>query len=265
MAEGPAEPELRHLELSVRSDTGRVRAHNEDRYLVSPPLLAVADGMGGAQAGEVAAEVAVEHLQALERPLAAARLRTAIEEANELIRRMAAEDPNRAGMGTTVTAALLGDDGRLELLHVGDSRAYLLRRGELRQLTDDHSVVAELVRRGTLAPEEAESHPQRNVITRALGAEPEVLVDHGQVPLEPGDIILLCTDGLSAYVPEQEIRRVLVDSPTLEEAARALVEDANQAGGVDNVTVLLARVGVGGRAPTDEVGPDAQLGGAPDG
>src|SRR5262249_19938222 len=172
---------LKPVELSARSDVGRVRAHNEDRYLAAPPLLAVADGMGGAQAGEVAAGVAVDHLEALGPDPSPEALQAAIVEANEAIRRMAAEDPERAGMGTTVTAALLGDGGRLELMHVGDSRAYLLRAGGLRQLTDDHSVVAELVRRGSIAPEEAEVHPQRNVITRALGAEDGVEVDRTEV------------------------------------------------------------------------------------
>jgi PPM family protein phosphatase len=171
---------------------------------------------------------------------------------------MAAEDPERAGMGTTVTAALLGDGGRLELMHVGDSRAYLLRAGELRQLTEDHSVVAELVRRGSIAPEEAEVHPQRNVITRALGAEDGVEVDRTEVSLEPGDVIVLCTDGLCGYVSDEVIRRRLTESATLEDAAAALVEDANAAGGVDNVTVILARVGADDLAPTEEVERDGE-------
>jgi protein phosphatase len=249
---------LKPVELSARSDVGRVRAHNEDRYLAAPPLLAVADGMGGAQAGEVAAGVAVEHLEGLGPEPSPHALRAAIVEANEAIRRMAAEDPERAGMGTTVTAALLGDGGRLELMHVGDSRAYLLRAGELRQLTEDHSVVAELVRRGSIAPEEAEVHPQRNVITRALGAEDGVEVDRTEVSLEPGDVIVLCTDGLCGYVSDEVIRRRLTESATLEDAAAALVEDANAAGGVDNVTVILARVGADDLAPTEEVERDGE-------
>jgi protein phosphatase len=249
---------LKPVELSARSDVGRVRAHNEDRYLAAPPLLAVADGMGGAQAGEVAAGVAVEHLEGLGPEPSPDALRAAIVEANEAIRRMAAEDPERAGMGTTVTAALLGDGGRLELMHVGDSRAYLLRAGELRQLTEDHSVVAELVRRGSIAPEEAEVHPQRNVITRALGAEDGVEVDRTEVSLEPGDVIVLCTDGLCGYVSDEVIRRRLTESATLEDAAAALVEDANAAGGVDNVTVILARVGADDLAPTEEVERDGE-------
>jgi protein phosphatase len=150
---------LKPVELSARSDVGRVRAHNEDRYLAAPPLLAVADGMGGAQAGEVAAGVAVEHLEGLGPEPSPDALRAAIVEANEAIRRMAAEDPERAGMGTTVTAALLGDGGRLELMHVGDSRAYLLRGDRLERLTRDHSLVADMIERGSLTEEEAGSTP----------------------------------------------------------------------------------------------------------
>jgi serine/threonine protein phosphatase PrpC len=236
-----AAPQLRPVELTALSDTGLVRGHNEDRYLAQPPLMVVADGMGGAQAGEVAAGVAVDRLGGLSAPLAVDELQRAIEEANAEIRRLAAEDPDRAGMGTTVTAALLEDGGRLELLHVGDSRAYLFRDGRLRRLTDDHSLVGEMVRRGALAPEEADAHPQRNVITRALGAEPEVEVDRSSEPLAGGDVLLLCTDGLSSAVGEEEIARILAGAATLDDAGRALVDAANGAGGVDNVTVLLAR------------------------
>jgi PPM family protein phosphatase len=236
-----APPELRPVEVTALSDTGRVRSHNEDRYLAQPPLMAVADGMGGAQAGEVAAGVAVDRLGDLRAPVGADELQRAIEEANAEIRRMAAEDPERAGMGTTVTAALVGAGGRLDLLHVGDSRAYLFRDGRLRRLTDDHSLVGEMVRQGTLAPEEAEAHPQRNVITRALGAEPQVEVDRSTEALAAGDVLLLCTDGLSGYLSEEAIGKLLGEAPSLEEAAQALVEGANALGGADNVTVLLAR------------------------
>ncbi len=252
-------PELRPVELTALTDTGLVRSHNEDRYLAEASLMAVADGMGGAQAGEVAAGVAVERLARLEGPVGADELQRAIEEANSEIRRMAAEDPDRAGMGTTVTVALMGDGGRLDLLHVGDSRAYLFRGAELRRLTDDHSLVSEMVRRGTLAPEDAEAHPQRNVITRALGAEPEVEVDRSSETLAAGDVLLLCTDGLSSFVPEDAIRRALAEAPTLPDAARALVEAANAAGGADNVTVLLARfepVDATARSPVIPSAPD---------
>jgi PPM family protein phosphatase len=233
---------LRVVELARASDTGLVRGHNEDRFTAVPPLLAVADGMGGAQAGEVAAQVAVDRLEALGEPTDPDRLRAAVEDANREIREMAAANPTQAGMGTTLTAALLRD-GRAELVHVGDSRAYLLRDGALHQITDDHSLVAELVRRGELAPEQAERHPHRNVITRALGAEPEVVVDRVDVDLAEDDVLLLCTDGLTAYVSEALVLEVLAAATSLQEAADRLVESANRAGGVDNTTVVLARIG----------------------
>ena len=220
-----------------------MRRHNEDRSLARPGVLAVADGMGGALAGEVAAQVAVEAVARLAAPVTADDVRRALEEANRAIRRMASEDPDKAGMGTTLTAAMLADD-RIDVVHVGDSRAYLWRDGELRQLTEDHSVVAELVRRGSLSAEDAEHHPQRNVITRALGAEPEVVADTVSEPLRDGDVMMLCSDGLSSYVPERDIAGVLAAATTLREAAAALVERANAAGGTDNVTVVLARAGL---------------------
>jgi serine/threonine protein phosphatase PrpC len=219
-----------------------VRRHNEDRSLARPGVLAVADGMGGALAGEVAAQVAVEAVAGLAAPVTAEDVGQALQEANRAIRRMAAEDPDKTGMGTTLTAALLAAD-RLDVVHVGDSRAYLWRDRELRQLTEDHSVVAELVRRGSLSAEDAEHHPHRNVITRALGAEPEVVADTVSEPLRDGDVVLLCSDGLSSYVPERDIAAVLAAAGTLREAAAALVERANAAGGTDNVTVVLARAG----------------------
>jgi PPM family protein phosphatase len=238
------------VELARLSDTGRVRHHNEDRSLAQGGVIAVADGMGGAKAGEVAAEVAVEAVAGLSPPVTAADVRGAIERANAEIRRMAQSDPEMSGMGTTLTAAML-DDGRLDVVHVGDSRAYLWRDGALRQLTDDHSVVAELVRRGSISPEDAETHPHRNVITRALGAEPEVMADTISEPLRDGDVVLLCSDGLSSYVAEAEIAEALAAGERLDAVAEALVERANAAGGTDNVTVVLARVGAGGAGAAD--------------
>jgi protein phosphatase len=236
-----------------------VRRHNEDRSLARPGVLAVADGMGGALAGEVAAQVAVEAVARLAAPVTADDVRRALEEANRAIRRMASEDPDKAGMGTTLTAAMLADD-RIDVVHVGDSRAYLWRDGELRQLTEDHSVVAELVRRGSLSAEDAEHHPQRNVITRALGAEPEVVADTVSEPLRDGDVVMLCSDGLSSYVPERDIAGILAAAATLREAAAALVERANAAGGTDNVTVVLARAGLAppGGGTVEAPLPDAE-------
>jgi PPM family protein phosphatase len=245
----------RLVELAPLTHTGRVRPHNEDRFLADPPLLVVADGMGGAQAGEVAAAVAVEAVAGLGADTSVGRLRKAVEEANRSIREMAAADPDRSGMGTTVTAALL-EQGRLELVHVGDSRAYLLRDGALRRLTDDHSIVGELVRRGLLTEEEADAHPQRNVITRALGAEPEVQVDELVYELRSGDVILLCTDGLYAEIGEPLIADIIAGAPTLAQAADGLVEAANEAGGSDNITVVLARFDGGGAGAGAEAAAD---------
>ncbi|MGD9696516.1 MAG: Stp1/IreP family PP2C-type Ser/Thr phosphatase [Thermoleophilia bacterium] len=260
----PTGETLALVELAHLSDTGRVRHHNEDRALASPVLMAVADGMGGANAGEVAAQVAVEAVGGVGAAAATEDVREAVLRANRDIRRMAREDPAMSGMGTTLTAAML-HEGRLDVVHVGDSRAYLWRDGTLRQLTEDHSVVAELVRRGSITPEEAESHPHRNVITRALGAEPEVEPDTISEYLRDGDVVLLCSDGLSSYVHESVIAEVLTEAESLQEAARGLVGKANGAGGTDNVTVVLARVGiVGTDAPADTAeapflpdGPDA--------
>lgn len=242
-------PPLSWVELARATDVGRVRAHNEDRHLVRPPVIAVADGMGGAKAGEVAAGIAVTALDDLPANPRPGDLRRAVERANSDIRKSAAGDSGRAGMGTTVTACMLGDDGRLYVVHVGDSRAYLVRDGELRRLTDDHSVVAELVRGGALTEEQAHQHPQRNVITRALGASEKLSSDAFQVGVEPGDVVLLCTDGVSAAIGDDAIRAALADGARLEDAARALLAAADGSGGEDNATVVLARVGEGEGAP----------------
>lgn len=249
---GPPEPTtadqaLAMVEVARRSDVGRRRTHNEDRDLVAPPVLAVADGLGGQQAGEVAAAIAVESLARMVGSPSPGALRAAAEDANRTIRRMAGRSTARAGMGTTLTAALLSR-GRIWVSQVGDSRAYLLRDGELRRLTDDHSVVAELLRRGDLQPEEAERHPQRNVITRALGAEPVVRIDQVELPARPGDVLMLCSDGLSSLVPDEEIREIMLRESDLDACAGALTTAANAAGGLDNITVVLARLDVGAQA-----------------
>ena len=237
------------VEVAHLSDTGRVRHHNEDRALATAGVLAVADGMGGAKAGEVAAQMAVDAVAGLGGDADANGVRGALERANREIRSMARDDPATSGMGTTMTAAMLRDD-HLDVVHVGDSRAYLWRDGELIQVTDDHSVVAELVRRGSITAQEAEHHPHRNVITRALGAEAEVTADVLSTPLSDGDVVLVCSDGLSSYVAHADIAAVLAASTTLAQAARGLVDRANRAGGSDNVTVVLARVGLAA-APAD--------------
>ncbi len=234
-------------EVARRSDVGRRRTHNEDRDLVAPPVLAVADGLGGQRAGEVAAAIAIEAVARIVGSPSPGAMRAAAEEANRTIRRMAGRSPERAGMGTTLTAALLAH-GRIWVAHVGDSRAYLYRDRELQRLTSDHSVVAELVRRGDLTAEEADRHPQRNVITRALGAEPIVRVDQVEVPARADDVILLCSDGLCALVPDGEVEAMLQREGDLDACAGALTAAANEAGGIDNITVVLARIGVGNQA-----------------
>ncbi len=236
------------------TDTGRKRDHNEDFLeALSPPdparrqqkgeLFIVADGMGGHQAGEVASESAVRTISreyyADPNPNVAAALSSAVQKANGVIHQRAQETPSQVGMGTTVVAAVArGND--LFLANVGDSRAYLLRNGQLRQITRDHSFVEEQIRAGILSREEARHHPQRNVITRALGAKPEVEVDTYGGTLVPGDTLLLCSDGLSEPVGEEGIAHVLKQhSPG--EAVPRLIGLANSRGGSDNISALVVR------------------------
>ena len=234
---------LRAVESVCRSDTGRQRRENEDSAYAASPLFAVADGMGGAQAGEVASRIAIEAFQnglgddgSPEERLAE-RVRTANREIHDRSR----TETGREGMGTTLTAAYL-DDSQLAVAHVGDSRAYLFRDGELSRLTQDHSLVDELVRRGKLTEEQAAEHPQRSIITRALGPEPDVEVDTFTYPVKAGDVLLLCSDGLTSMISEQDVARVLGSSEDLDEVARSLIQAANEAGGRDNITVVLFRL-----------------------
>jgi PPM family protein phosphatase len=226
-------------ETAALSHPGRKRRHNEDSYVVQPPLFAVADGMGGAKAGEVASGLAAAAVQEIENDESGeARVAALIEEANRRVYTRASEDRDASGMGTTMTVALVEDD-HVAIGHVGDSRAYLIRGGRLEQLTDDHSLVAELVRSGKLSPEEAESHPQRSVITRALGTEADVDVDTFSVEATAGDLFLLCSDGLTTMVDDQTILdSVERHRPNLEHAAKALINAANRGGGEDNITVV---------------------------
>jgi PPM family protein phosphatase len=219
---------------------GRKRRHNEDAYVLEPPLFAIADGMGGAKAGEVASGLAADAVResAGDGAHGEERVAALIEEANRRVFRRATEDRETSGMGTTMTVALVEDD-RVAIGHVGDSRAYLIRDGALEQLTDDHTLVAELVRSGKLTPEEAESHPQRNVITRALGTEPDVDVDTFSVAGVPGDLFLLCSDGLTTMVDQATILDAVErHRPDLTEAAKELIGAANRGGGEDNITVI---------------------------
>jgi PPM family protein phosphatase len=226
-------------ETAALSHPGRKRRHNEDSYVVQPPLFAVADGMGGAKAGEVASGLAAAAVQEIENDESGeARVAALIEEANRRVFTRASEDRDASGMGTTMTVALVEDD-HVAIGHVGDSRAYLIRGGRLEQLTDDHSLVAELVRSGKLSPEEAESHPQRSVITRALGTEADVDVDTFSVEAAAGDLFLLCSDGLTTMVADQTILDAVEQHrPNLKDAAKALINAANRGGGEDNITVV---------------------------
>jgi protein phosphatase len=259
---------IRAAETVQLTDTGRQRRENEDSVYARAPVFVVADGMGGAQAGEVASRIAVE---AFERGLPDGgspeeRLATLVRDANRRIHELSRAEHERAGMGTTLTAALL-DDAELAIAHVGDSRAYLYRAGELRRLTQDHSLVQELVDRGKLTEAQAEEHPQRSIITRALGPEPTVKVDTRTYPVRDGDVLLLCSDGLTSMISEEKIAEVLGAGSRLDRAADRLIAEANAAGGRDNITVVLTRfeeVGDGaGDAPT-MVGVRAGADPAPD-
>jgi PPM family protein phosphatase len=247
---------LRVVEHFEQSDTGRQRRANEDHFLVRAPLFVVADGMGGAQAGEVASGIAAETFAAglpregsPEERLAARAL-----DANQRIFEVSQSDHAMTGMGTTLTAAYV-DGGDVAFVHVGDSRAYLLRDGELTRLTRDHTLVDELVRRGKLTEEEAAEHPQRSIITRALGPEPDVEVDTFTQPARDGDVVLLCSDGLTSMVPEGDVAEILRGARSLRDAGRALVAAANDAGGRDNITVVLFRLAAAAAAAA---GPSAE-------
>jgi PPM family protein phosphatase len=229
------------VQVAGLTDPGRVRRRNEDAFVCAPPLFAVADGMGGAQAGEVASRLAAAAFHDFHEADTLdpeARLRSIIQEANRRIYARASSDPHASGMGTTITAAL-ASGSRVAVGHVGDSRAYLLRDGTLEQLTQDHSLVADLVRSGRLTPEEAEIHPQRSVITRALGTDPAVVVDSFSIEARDGDVYLLCSDGLTTMLDEATVQRTVSESTDLEQVARALVGAANESGGEDNITVVL--------------------------
>jgi protein phosphatase len=228
------------------TDTGRRRRHNEDAYVCEPPLFAVADGMGGAQAGELASNLAAAALRDEgSRGGGEERVDELIQEANRRVYERQTQDSSATGMGTTMTVALV-EDGHVAIGHVGDSRAYLIRDRRLEQLTEDHSLVAELVRSGKLSPEEAEGHPQRSVITRALGTDPDVDVDTFSVETKPGDLFLLCSDGLTAMVDDETIlREVERNRGDLTAASKALVKAANKGGGDDNITVVFFEIGGG--------------------
>jgi protein phosphatase len=229
---------------AVASDTGRRRLRNEDNYVVAPPLFAVADGMGGAQAGEVASRLAASALEGegsdgldgLE------RLDALIQEANRRIYDRATTDPSASGMGTTMTVALV-EGMTVAIGHVGDSRAYLVRGETMEQLTEDHSLVNELLKTGKLSEQEAQAHPQRSVITRAVGTDPDVDVDAFTIEGEEGDVFLICSDGLTDMVEDVEILELVHEHrEDLDQAVQALVKAANRVGGDDNITAVAFRI-----------------------
>ncbi len=225
-----------------RTDIGCLRDHNEDSLVVTPPLFAVADGMGGHAAGEVASEIAVRVLSELapEHPDVEA-LGRAIEEANRAVIQAAREGRGRQGMGTTMTAAMLEGE-RLVIAQVGDSRAYLLHQGKLQQLPRDHSLMADMIEAGQLTPEEARTHPQRSVITRALGSDAHLHPDIYEINVETGDRLLICSDGLSGMIFDDQIENTLRRVQDPQRCASQLVNEAIAAGGHDNVTVIVADV-----------------------
>jgi len=234
------------------TDTGRKRRRNEDSLVCEPPLFAIADGMGGAQAGEVASRLAASAVrEGGPGDAGEERIFELIQEANRRVYDRASSDPNTSGMGTTMTVAIVdGDD--VAFGHVGDSRAYLIRDGRMEQLTEDHSLVNELLKSGKLSPEEADVHPQRSVITRAVGTDPDVDVDTFTVTGRTGDLYLLCSDGLTDVVAEEEILELVEQNrPDIDRALRALVKEANRGGGDDNITVVAFEI-------TDEAVNDGQ-------
>lgn len=261
------------LEIGARSHTGRVRKNNEDSFRLAPEqsLFVLCDGMGGQAHGEIASSIAADAVIAhcgesrgnpsmpligpLRKDLSATtnRLISAVRLANDRIHRTAQEVEENHGMGATVVALQL-DDRRVSLVNAGDSRAYRLRTGHLEQLTEDHSLVAEQVRQGRMTPREARESPMQSVLLRALGVEPEIEVDASEELFLDGDILLLCSDGLTREVPDEKIAGVLAESPDARTAADRLVELANEAGGEDNITVIVLRTEPRSRGPLLRLG-----------
>lgn len=232
------------LQAATRTDIGRTRDTNEDAAVHHERFIAVADGMGGAPGGEIAAAAAVALLESAFTGRSIDELEAATRAANRTIWDRSNASEELEGMGTTICAAGVTDDAQLVVVNVGDSRAYLLRDGVLRQLTQDHSVTAELVRRGELTEPEAAVHPHRNILTRAIGVRPTVDIDATTHAIENGDRVLLCTDGLFNELPDDELRSLLVAETDANAAADALVDRAVQHGGRDNITVVVADVRV---------------------
>jgi PPM family protein phosphatase len=238
------------VEAGVATDIGRVRERNEDSFLVEPPLYAVADGMGGHRGGGVASELALEKVEELFHG-GKSSLAEMVHAANRAVFERSMADRKVMGMGTTLTAATVDDEG-VHLAHVGDSRAYLLRAGAFRQLTDDHTLVNRMVKAGEITREEADVHPHRNVVTRSIGTEAEVEVDQDDVPVIDGDRFLLCSDGLTGTVTEPQIQAILEATPQPQDAADRLIKAANGAGGIDNITVVILDIHEGETTDLEE-------------
>jgi PPM family protein phosphatase len=251
-----------NVNWGARTDVGLVREANEDSYLAEAPLFVVADGMGGHLAGDVASQTAIETIaRSNDRAASPGRLASVVREANSAIYNKAGADPALRGMGTTCTLLLI-DSGHGHIAHVGDSRAYLMRNGDLAQVTEDHTLVGRLVREGKLSPKEAELHPQRSIITRALGVEADVEVDTQDFELSEGDRLMLCSDGLTSMIPKEAIAKTLSDEADPQAAASRLVDMANEAGGEDNITVVIVDVGKD-RSETHAARPQAAVTEAP--
>jgi PPM family protein phosphatase len=226
------------VRVGASTDVGRARERNEDAYLSSPPLYAVADGMGGHRGGDVASSLALRILSEIAHPGNLGQLSEQVREANRAILDQARGDRTLSGMGTTITAAFMDQD-ELHLAHVGDSRAYLLRGDQFSLLTEDHTLVHRMVQEGKITADEAEHHPQRSILIRALGVEDPVEVDEFTVAVQEGDRVLLCSDGLYSMVPDTQIRETLDSTEDPQQACTTLVEMANDAGGLDNITALI--------------------------
>lgn len=247
-----------NVSVGAKSDVGRVRGGNEDSYLVQAPLFVVADGMGGHTGGEVASETAVTVITDTSKdmpPEDLEVLETYVKRANETIWKKAQDDPSLHGMGTTCTLLhVVGNAVRIA--HVGDSRAYLLSNGELSQITEDHTLVERMVKEGRLSREEAPHHPQRSIITRALGVDSEVEVDTNSIEIQEGDRLLVCSDGLSSMLDDGKIKSLLEEQLDAQATADKLVDAANEAGGEDNITVVVLDFGDNSQRP-ETARPDA--------
>ena len=245
------------VETAAITDVGLARDHNEDAFISEPPLFVVADGMGGHLGGEVASAIAIETLREGFSKRGPEGVADSVRQANEAILKRGQKDAAVEGMGTTITAAVL-TGSTLRIAHVGDSRAYLLRENELRQVTNDHTLVGEMVREGTLSDEQARVHPRRSILVRALGIDTDVEVDLIDLPVQEGDRLLLCSDGLNSMVTDQKIAELSAPGSTPEEACASLVEAANVAGGTDNITVIVVDFLEGSEEVSDATGSPAE-------